>query len=413
MSPLSSKKPFERRRVALLGSTGSIGSSTLDVVRQHPDRFEIVALACGSSIDNFIKQIEEFKPKWVSVANGIVAQALSMKLGHQRPAIFYGSTGHRDIIRESTPDVVISAMLGTHGLQATLQAIQQNVQVVGVANKEIIVMAGPFVTEALKASRSHLVPVDSEHSAIFQALMGNHPSAVERIWITASGGPFRTRPIETFDKITRAEALRHPNWSMGAKITIDSATMMNKGLEFIEAIRLFHVREDNVKVIVHPESIIHSMVEYCDGSFMAQLGISDMRIPISLALNYPERLPLNLGKQLDLIQMHTLHFEAPNLERFPCLRMAMQCEAIGPHGSVILNAANEKAVERFLSDQIRFVDIAHLVEEALAAFESEQVKSLDDVISLDEEVKAWGSTWQIIQRSRRADRSLLSLSEPG
>lgn len=389
-----------KRRVVVLGSTGSIGSNTLDVIRQHPERFEVVGLSCGTSIDEFLKQIEEFRPRWVSVGSGVVAQALSMKLGTHRPAIFYGSDGHRDLVRESTPDVLMSAMMGTHGLYATLQGIHQNVGVVGLANKEIIVMAGPFVSEALKSSTSKLVPVDSEHSAIFQALMGNDPQTVERIWLTASGGPFRTRELSTFDSITRAEALRHPNWVMGSKITVDSATMMNKGLEYIEAIRLFHVRPEQVQVIVHPESIVHSMVEYCDGSFLAQLGISDMRIPISLALNYPDRLTLRLGKSLDLVALKSLNFEQPDLAKFPCLRLAMECEAMGPHGSIVLNAANEAAVSRFLKDELRFMNIGQLVEDALGAFSEERVKSLDEVIALDADVKQWAQNWQVSHISR-------------
>lgn len=399
-----------RRRVAVLGSTGSIGTNTLDVIRQHPDAFEVVALGCGSSVDTALKQIEEFRPSWVSVGSSAVAQALAMKLTNHRPAIFFGSEGHRDLVRESSPDVVMSAMMGTHGLLATLQAIKQNVQIVGLANKEIIVMAGPFVSEALKTSTTKLIPVDSEHSAIFQSLMGNNPAAVEKIWLTASGGPFRTRDLSTFESITRAEALRHPNWVMGSKITVDSATMMNKGLEYIEAIRLFHVTPDKINVIVHPESIIHSMVQYCDGSFMAQLGISDMRIPISLALNYPERLTLNLGKSLDLVTLKALNFEAPDLRRFPCLRLAMECELMGPQGSIILNAANEIAVDRFLKDNLRFVHISYLVEEALAAFTDERVKSLDDVVALDDEVKHWASSWQVTHISRPAKLSRETIS---
>lgn len=410
MSPKKSHKA-SRRRVSILGSTGSIGTSTLSVIRQHPESFEVVSLSCGSSVETLIAQIEEFKPGWVSVGSAEVAQALAMSLKGHFPRIFYGAEGHRDLIQESTPDVVMSAMMGTHGLKATLQAIAQDVEILGIANKEILVMAGPFVMEALKSSKTEMIPVDSEHSAIFQALMGNDRSAVKNIWLTGSGGPFRNRDLHSFSKITKAEALKHPNWVMGAKITVDSATMMNKGLEYIEAMRLFELPSEQVKVIIHPESIVHSMVEYCDGSFMAQLGISDMRVPISLALQYPHRLNLNLEKKLDLMEIGALRFEKPDLEKFRCLKLAMECEKMGPQGSIILNASNEIAVDRFLKDSIGFIEISAVVEEALSAFESERVETLEDVIALDEEVKAWTRTWNptVIARRLEPSRETISL----
>lgn len=381
----------KKRRVSLLGSTGSIGTNTLNVIRQHPDLFDVVSLSAGSSLDVLLKQIEEFKPRFVSVASEDLARDLKLKLSPTLPRIgvFSGPSGHRQCVELGQPDVVMSAMMGTFGLEATLQAILQNVGIVGIANKEILVMAGPFILGALEASKSKLIPVDSEHSAIFQALMGNKLSAVKKLILTGSGGPFRTRDRSTFEEITRDEALRHPNWVMGSKITIDSATMMNKGLEYIEALRLFGIHRNQLHVVIHPESIVHSLVEYVDGSVMAQLGLSDMKIPISLALGYPDRLPLEFDKTFDLVKIGRLHFEEPDLEKFRCLKLAMDFDLYGRDGAVILNAANEAAVELFLKDRIRFIEIAHWVESALENFRSSQSFSLGDVIALDLEVKDW------------------------
>jgi 1-deoxy-D-xylulose-5-phosphate reductoisomerase len=310
-----------------------------------------------------------------------------------RTAIFSGIEGHRRVVEESRPDILMSSMMGTFGLKASLQGVIQGVSVLGIANKEILVMAGSFILEALSQSGTSLVPVDSEHSAIFQALMGNRKEDVHSIILTGSGGPFRTRDSKTFESIRKEEALKHPNWTMGAKITIDSATMMNKGLEFIEAVRLFSLPPDKIKIVIHPESLVHSLVEYCDGSIMAQLGLSDMRIPISLALAYPERIPLNLGKTLNLVEAGTLRFEAPDFDKFPCLTQALRAETMGTEGPIVLNSANEIAVERFLNDAIAFVEIPALVENALDFFKGSQVKDLDDVIELDQTVKQWAEEW--------------------
>ncbi len=390
------------RKVCLLGSTGSVGTSTLSVIRQHSSRFEVVGLACGQSIEVLKSQIEEFAPAFVSVGDEVIAQALKDLLpSDSTTQIFWGVEGHKRLVQESKPDVLMSSMSGTYGLRATLQAVIDEVPVVGIANKEILVMAGPFILDALETSRSELVPVDSEHSAIFQALMGNNRKQLKKIILTGSGGPFRTRDPKTFSQIQKAEALKHPNWNMGAKITVDSSTMMNKGLEYIEAIRLFDVPPDKIEVLIHPESIVHSMVEYVDGSMMAQLGVSDMRIPISLALAYPDRLAIDLGKSLNLAQVGKLHFEEPNFERFPCLKLAMHSELMGSQGPIVLNAANEIAVARFLNEEIRYIDIAGLVEDALGYFEDSQVFSLEDVIELDKVVKAWSQAWtRVFQKGR-------------
>ncbi|PIR23020.1 MAG: 1-deoxy-D-xylulose-5-phosphate reductoisomerase [Deltaproteobacteria bacterium CG11_big_fil_rev_8_21_14_0_20_45_16] len=377
-----------KRKVCILGSTGSVGKNALEIVRQQPDRFEIVGLACGSSVDHLLAQIEEFQPSFVSLGSEKLAGEIREKLP-RGVEIFYGSMGHRDLVEQCRADVVMASMSGTHGLLATLQAIRQNVSVLGIANKEILVMAGAYINEALEESQTKLVPVDSEHSAIFQALMGNSRAEVSRIILTASGGPFRSLDKSAFSKITKAQALQHPNWVMGSKITIDSATMMNKGLEYIEAIRLFQLRPEQIEIVVHPQSIIHSMVEYQDHSVMAQLGISDMRIPISLALAYPHRLSIDLGQKINFASIAQLNFEKPDYERFPCLSLAIEAQKLGDQGPVILNASNEIAVEAFLNDQISFVEIPQLIENALQYFADRKADSLDSVLVLDEEVRSW------------------------
>lgn len=402
---------FEKmRRVSVLGSTGSVGSNTLNVIREHRDRFKVVSLSCGSSLELFKRQIEEFSPEFVSLScEDVASQLKAMLSSFPASRIFVGVEGHRRCIEESRPDVLMSSMSGSYGLRASLQGVRQGVSILGIANKEILVMAGVFILDALKDSRTVLIPVDSEHSAIFQALMGNQKKDVKQILLTGSGGPFRTRDIRTFDKIRKEEALKHPNWSMGAKITIDSSTMMNKGLEFIEAVRLFSLPAEKIKIIVHPESLVHSLVEYCDGSVMAQLGLSDMRIPISLALSYPNRLPLNLGKSLDLVQAGKLHFEDPDFEKFPCLRLAMESETMGSQGPIILSASNEIAVDRFLKDEIHYLEISRLVEAAMDSFKSIEVEDLDAVVDLDSEVKEWSKTWSPRYRREPVFHERLSL----
>lgn len=378
-----------KRKICLLGSTGSIGKNVLDVVRQHKDQFEIEALACGSSLENFTQQIEEFNPSFVSVGTEEVSRSLSKRLVDSKLPIFFGSDGHRRLVEESSPDVVVAAMSGTFGLQACLQAIKQGVSILGVANKEVLVMAGDFINEALESSRTKLIPIDSEHSAIFQVIEGQEKSFLKRIILTASGGPFRNLDKSQFSSITVDQALKHPNWSMGAKITIDSATLMNKGLEFIEAMQLFRVSKNEIEVVVHPQSVIHSMVEFCDGSILAQLGLSDMRIPISYALGYPNRLPLDLGKALNFSEMKKLDFESPDFDKFPCLRLAMNSLDQGRAGPVVLNAANEVCVEAFLNEKIDFIEIPDRIESAMMNFSHYHPQCVEDAVELDRQVKNW------------------------
>jgi len=378
------------RKICVLGSTGSVGQNTLEVIRQHGDRFDVVGLACGNSVKAFVEQIREFEPAYVSVGSEEGRKELHRLLlaePFKPKEIFVGDAGHVSLVEASRPDVLMASMLGTYGLRATLRAIEMQVPVLGIANKEVLVMAGPFIRKALNQSKTTIVPVDSEHSAIFQALMGNSLKEVRKIILTASGGPFRKWPLEDFAKIKKEQALKHPNWTMGSKITIDSATMMNKGLEFIEAIRLFEVKPEQVEILIHPQSVIHSMVEYVDHSFMAQLGVSDMKIPICLALGFPDRLALNLPKDLDLVALKSLEFEAPDESRFPCLRLARESFLMGDEGPVILNAANEVAVQAFLEDRVGFMQIPQLIEFALSRFKGRIFANLEELEALDLEVK--------------------------
>lgn len=397
-----------KRRVCILGSTGSVGQNTLDVIRQHSSRFQVVGLACGQSVEKFAAQILEFRPQYVSLANASAADTLRNILSpNSMPEIFVGVEGHRDLVEASRPDILMASMAGTHGLQATLQGIRQGVKILGIANKEVLVMAGSFINEALASSPTFVIPVDSEHSAIFQALQGNRREDVRRLILTASGGPFRTWPIENFSKIKPADALKHPNWSMGSKITVDSATLMNKGLEYIEALQLFKVEAQQIDIWVHPQSIIHSLVEYRDSSFIAQLGISDMRIPIAYALSYPERLALNFQESLSLDRIRSLNFEAPDYEKFPCLRLAINSLDRGPAGPLILNAANEVAVNAFLAEALGFTQIPVVIESALEYFSGKQPQNLQDAIELDLEVKNW--TQALIERQNKKSYRSVSL----
>jgi 1-deoxy-D-xylulose-5-phosphate reductoisomerase len=351
-----------RKRLAILGSTGSVGVNTLDIVQQHPERFAVVGLAAGSNIELLEQQMRRFQPAYVSVFDLQRAKELRERTSDLGIEVFEGPNGACTIASLPDIELVLSAIVGGAGLAPTLAAIRAG-RDVAIANKEPLVMAGELVMREAQG-RGRILPVDSEHNAIYQALAGHNGDDVRRLLLTASGGPFRTLPWEKFGDITVHEALQHPNWRMGRKITIDSATMMNKGLEVIEARWLFGVRADQVDVVVHPQSIVHSMVEFVDGSVIAQLGIPDMRIPIAYALNYPERLA-NALPRLDLTRIGTLTFEPPDLQRFPCLRLGF--EAIRTCGTLpaVLNAANETTVEAFLHEKIHFVDIPAVIEETL------------------------------------------------
>ncbi len=369
-----------RKRLAILGSTGSIGVNTLNIVQQHPERFAVVGLAAGSNIDLLEQQMRRFHPFYVSIFDLQRAKELRERTSDLGIEIFEGHNGASTIAGLPEVDLVLSAIVGGAGLTPTLSAIRAGKDV-AIANKEPLVMAGEVVMREAK-DRVRILPVDSEHNAIFQALAGHSRIDVRRLILTASGGPFRTLPVEKFRHITVHDALQHPNWRMGRKITVDSATLMNKGLEVIEARWLFGVNADQVDVIVHPQSIVHSLVELIDGSVLAQLGIHDMRIPISYALNYPERLP-NTLPPLDLAQIGSLTFEPPDLKRFPCLRLGFEAIKMSGTMPAVLNAANEMTVEAFLNEKIHFVDIPVVIEETLQRHESRALVDGDIEVILD------------------------------
>lgn len=371
------------KKISLLGSTGSIGTSTLDVVRKNSDQLEIVALSCGKNIELLAEQIKEFKPKLVSLAHEedlIKLRKILAPIG-LNPEIVYGRKGNVDVATVDECDFVLSAIVGAEGLLPTYEAILAGKDI-GLANKETLVVAGPLMKEAVKKSQVQFLPVDSEHSAIFQCLVGERRDTLRKVIVTASGGPFFAKPKEEFAHITLQEALKHPNWTMGAKITIDSASMMNKGLELIEAKYLFDLSDDELEVLVHPQSIIHSLVEFHDGSVMAQLGIPDMRVPIAYALTYPTRAQNDLPS-LNLAEMGQLTFFPPDYEKFPCLELAWQCLREGKAMPAVLNAANEIAVASFLEERIRFTDLAKIIASVLEQFQNRMPESIEDCIEID------------------------------
>lgn len=372
------------KRIALLGSTGSIGTQTLDVVRLHPERFRITAIAAGKNVDLVRKQIEEFSPEIAAVHTKEDAETLQAEYGG-RMRIVWGHDGLMEIAGSSC-DFLMNAVSGSMGLEPTLRAIENRVDI-GIANKETLVTAGHLVMEKAKEHGVRLLPVDSEHSAIAQCLEGNELKEVNRLILTASGGSFRDYSRSDLDGVTVEDALNHPNWSMGAKITIDSATMMNKGFEVIEAHWLFGIPYDRIDVLLHKESIIHSLVEYQDTSVIAQLGLPDMRVPIQYAMTYPERLDYPAKESLNLWEIGTLHFQPPDFERYRSLRLAYDAGRAGGSMGTVLNAANEQAVAMFLNSQCAFLEIETAVEEALVRHERIEHPDLDTILRVDRETR--------------------------
>ena len=369
------------KQLAILGSTGSIGVSTLQIVEAFPEKFQITALTAGGNIDLLLDQIRRFHPKMVAVVAEQDADRLSSILGSDGPEILHGVDGLVCCAKHPQVSTVVAAIVGAAGLVPTMAAIEAGKDV-ALANKETLVTAGSLVMDAVDRYQVKLLPVDSEHSAIFQSLEGHQTQDIRRLILTASGGPFRDWPLARMGSITPADALAHPNWDMGRKISIDSATMMNKGLEVIEARWLFDLPVDRIAVHVHPESIVHSMVEYQDGAVLAQLGIPDMQTPIAYALSWPDRLPLNL-KPLDLCETGTLNFSEPDLQKFPCLALAYQASEAGGSAPAVMNAANEVAVEAFLSGQLAFLKIPQLIEKVLENHRSEKLTTIDQVLCAD------------------------------
>ena len=374
------------KELAIFGSTGSIGCSTLNVVRRHWDRFAVSILAAGRNLQRLIEQIREFNPRHVYIIgekDAAVLKALFPGLD-----IYRGEDGMDKVSRLTDFDIGVSALVGVAGLRPTWNMIN-NGKTVALANKEVLVAGGRLVMEAARKQGAALLTVDSEHSAIMQCLRGENHGEIERILLTASGGPFFDREIT--DGITPEEALRHPTWKMGPKITIDSATMMNKGLEIIEARWLFDVPVERVQVVIHRQSIVHSMVEFKDGSIMANIAPPDMELPIAYALSYPERM--EMPQRLDIFAMKALEFKAPDEEKFPCLRLAKEAARAGHGAQVVLNAANEALVARFLAGGLRFTDIPRGVEEMLRQHTPGEPGSIDEVLALDEETRHRTEEW--------------------
>ena len=368
--------------IALLGSTGSIGVNVLEIVRQFPGRYKIAAMAAGTNVSLLAQQVREFRPELISVLDERRAQELAALVpAEYRPKIVFGLEGNKQVASFGSAEITVTAVVGAAGLLPTLAAIEAGKDI-GLANKETLVMAGRIVMEAVRAKGVRLLPIDSEHSAIFQAMEAGRKKDLKKIILTASGGPFRGMKTDQLLQVTKEQALRHPNWSMGRKISIDSATLMNKGLEVIEARWLFEVAAEAIEVVVHPQSIIHSLVEYQDGSVLAQLGIPDMKIPIAYALSYPERLPLQL-QSLQLSQCASLDFFEPDYQCFPALRLAFSALRRGGTAPAVLNAANEVAVAAFLASRISFPQIAETVSRTMDIIEQGSEESLEDILQAD------------------------------
>ncbi|MBH5316605.1 1-deoxy-D-xylulose-5-phosphate reductoisomerase [Paenibacillus sp. GSMTC-2017] len=369
------------KKISLLGSTGSIGTQTLDVVKNQPDRFQIVGLSAGTNVNLVIEQAKTFKPAIVSLATKELAEQARPHLPSSTKVV-YGEEGLIEVAAGTEADTVVTAILGSRGLPATLAAVDAG-KTIGLANKETLVTAGHIVMERAKKQGVSILPIDSEHSAIFQCLNGEQRKAVKGITLTASGGSFRDRSRAELEGVTVSEALNHPNWSMGAKITIDSATMINKGLEVIEARWLFDLTYDQIDVLIHPESIIHSYVEFVDHSVIAQLGMPDMRVPIQYALTYPDRL-VTPTERLNLAAIGKLNFRAMDFGRYPCLRLAYECGRRGQSAPTVLNAANEVAVARFLNGEITFLDIERVLETVIERHSICDINDLETITEVDE-----------------------------
>ncbi len=375
------------KRIAILGSTGSIGQSTLSIVESYADRFQVATLAAGKNLDSIYEQALRWKPRVISVASEAAAQKLHSRLkqaGHSDIEVVYGSPGTVRVATHPEVDFVVSAIVGVSGLEATYEAVKAG-KSVGLANKECLVVAGELITAEARRQGKPLLPIDSEHNAVHQCLRGGRMHEVERIWLTASGGPFLHTPQSEFASITVQQALNHPTWKMGKRITIDSATLMNKGFEVIEACRLFNLPPDRVQVIVHPQSTIHSMVEFVDGSILAQFSVTDMRLPILYALTYPDRIPSEL--RFPVMDLRHLDFCPPDMVKFPCLRLAYEAAAAGGTKTIALNAADEVAVAAFLEEKIGFDDIPRIVEDVITATSTADLESIQEVLALDIEAR--------------------------
>lgn len=385
-----------QKTISILGSTGSIGTQALDIVRAYPERFRVEVLAAGSNSELLIRQALEFKPRYIAIADESRYAETADALMHTHTKVFGGKRAVEDIAAYGDSEIVLTAMVGFAGLLPTLKAIESGKNI-ALANKETLVVAGKIITQAAAKHKVEIYPVDSEHSAIFQCLQGEARNSIDKIILTASGGPFRNKSIEYTANATKQQALKHPNWDMGAKITIDSASMMNKGLEVIEAKWLFDLEPEQIDIIVHPQSIVHSLVQFTDGSLKAQMGLPDMKLPIVYAFNYPKRLPFE-AERFNFAAYPELTFEAPDFEKFRNLKTAFEAIKKGGNLPCIINAANEAAVAAFLNDRIRFAGIAEVVEETASALSFKDNNSLKELLATHDE--AYRKALQIISKKQ-------------
>ena len=381
----------EKKKIAILGSTGSIGTQALEIARANKDKIEIEVLTANSNAELLISQAKEFNPSHVVIADENKYQIVKDALAGFDIKVFAGSQSIADVMDITSADTVLTAMVGYSGLQPTIKAIQ-NKKRIALANKETLVVAGELITKLCEENHVEIIPVDSEHSAIFQCLVGENLSAIDKVILTASGGPFKGKKKNELLEITKLQALKHPNWNMGAKITIDSATLMNKGFEVIEAKWLFGLKPEQIDVVVHPQSIIHSMVEFCDGSIKAQMGLPDMKLPIHYAFFFPERIKTDF-KRLSFSEVHSLTFEKPDMETFRNLTLAYEAMHKGGNMACILNAANEIAVDAFLKDKIKFLQIAELNEKCMNTISFIQKPTLVDYVNTDTETRKIAATF--------------------
>ena len=377
----------QRRGVSIVGSTGSIGTQCLDIIQRNPERLHVVALGANRNIDLLVRQAHEFTPKVVALADQSRTETLRRELDGSGIQVLGGEEGICACATHSEADIVLGAATGIAGLKSVLSALTAG-KILALANKETLVAAGSLAIQSARTHRATIIPVDSEHSAVFQCLENDGIDNIEKVYLTASGGPFREADQADLDKITPEQALKHPNWSMGSKVTIDSATMMNKGLEVIEAYWLFGLTKDQIDVVVHPQSIVHSMVLFTDGSMKAQLSSPDMRLPIQYALSYPDRWPFPEGR-VDWSNPQSLNFGPPDLEKFPCLRLAREALNAGGNASAILNAANEAAVHLFLKERLGFMGIPHMIEQALGTLSGPEAQTYEEIVNIDQEARQY------------------------
>ncbi len=375
------------KRIAIFGSTGSIGTQTLSIVEEHQNRFNVVCLSCDRNADLLLEQVTKFMPKKVAINDIESNHPLNDFCQSNNIELIVGTNASYQLSQYDDIDLAINAIVGSEGLIPTFNIVSNNIDL-ALSNKESLVLGGHIIMPMTNNQTSNIIPVDSEHSAIFQCLVGEPKNSLKKIILTGSGGPFLNRSLDSFDTITKEEALNHPNWDMGNKISIDSATMMNKGLEYIEALWLFGIERDQLDIVIHPESIIHSLVQFVDDSYKAQLGIPNMRVPIQYALSYPERLNNNSGT-LDFDTINQLNFFTPDFNRYPCLELTMNLVDKGGNSTPIMSIANDYTVELFLNGSIKFLDIPNTIEKTVNKFYSENEPTIEDLVQLNEEIKLY------------------------